>query len=156
MAAALYPMTARRAGHCGYAPRVPQGSPTLRYLRTLLPTWRFFEAPDVVPQLEVRALGDERWQDALPPLARPLGALWWNGEHTMRLAEHAALDALIEELDGCPVERVPSLPSFRTARALAERHLGEGAARYELRIVVVGDGAPEEVFRSGPLEPPVR
>lgn len=139
-----------------YARPVSSGSPTLRYLRTLLPTWRFFAAPDVEPRLEARPVGGPSWQDVLPPLPRPLGALLLNGEHNLRLAEHAALEALLEELDGCPVDQVPSLPSFRTARALAERHLGPSVDRYELRVMAVGEGPEEEVFRSGPLERPVR
>lgn len=137
----------------GLAALLPRrGGPTLGYLRSLAPTWRFFETVDVVPVLEAVACGPDGverggWVEVLEVARHGPLAAFWNAEHNLRLAESAVVESLLEELDGCPEDRVETLVAHRLARRLVERRL-EGASHYRFRVLATEGEAEEEVYRS--------
>lgn len=137
----------------GLAALLPRrGGASLGYLRSLAPTWRFFETVDVVPVLEAVACGPDGverggWVEVLETVPRGPLAAWWNAEHNLRLAESAVVESLLEELDGCPEDRVERLVAHRLARRLVERRL-EGASHYRFRVLATEGETEEEVYRS--------
>lgn len=121
-----------------------------RLLRTLVPSWRFFAEIDAVPILEYQ-VGEGPWREGLPPVPRGIGSLVLNGPSNLRLAEHGVVEALLEELDGLPVDRAPSLLRYRMVQAMVEARMREAGevGPYAFRLVASDGVSPdEEVFRS--------
>lgn len=135
-----------------------RGGPTLTYLRSLAPTWRFFETVDVVPHLEACACdaagqptGD--WEEVLPPPPRGPSTFFFNGAHTLRLAEHGVVEALLDELDGCAEEDVPRLVGDQLVRRMVARHFGGRGVRWaRYRVLDVQPSEQGELYRSPPWE----
>ncbi len=135
--------------------RRPLSSKAWLLLRSLLPSWRFFE--DVVPGprlwFQVAAQGQDfgPWQPALVPPQRVRFLL--NPEGNLQLAYQSLVEQLQAELDGMPFETAPTLTPYRLVQELVKeraRGLGDTCAvlptRYRFRLCSAEDG--EVAFQS--------
>lgn len=135
--------------------RRPARSPAWLLLRSLFPSWRFFEQIAPVPTLSYRVavsgsdLGG--WQDALPPVARTPLSLVLNARGNLHLAQQSLVERLSDELDGdaTPETVVESVSYGMVQRlVLAElrrRSRGDAPIRYQFRLTL-----PEPSTRPGP------
>lgn len=116
-------------------------------LRSLLPSWRFFEQVEAGPTLSFRPLTAQDVEfisvlEATP--GRP--ALLLNAAHNLRLLEQSLVEQLLDELDGLEAERALELTSYRLVQQLVERRartLGlDCGTPYQFRIEAAGDEEP--------------
>lgn len=145
------------------APRAASAHRALRPLRSLFPSWRFFDTIEttyVAHAREVPARGDVGpWRPLLPPPTRSALGLLHDPRGTLLLACHAIVDQLVDELEEAgelTVDEAEALVSFELLRNAA-RVVGPGWPRYQLRIVAcaVGQGGvltEEELYVSRVLE----
>lgn len=121
--------------------RRPLRGKAWQLLRSLLPSWRFFEDVEPGPELSFRVVtaGAEPgpWRAALTPG----GALFplLNAHGNLHLAEQSLVEQLEAELDGAELEGAPQLVPYRLVQRLVEARLraSEGAergVRYQFRI----------------------
>jgi hypothetical protein len=122
--------------------RKPLRSKTWVLLRSLLPSWRFFEDVEPGPELSFRVVlnGAEPgpWRAALtPPHGSSLPLV--NARGNLHLAAQSLVEQLEAELDGVELELAPQLVPYRLVQRLVEMQLrrvglGESGTRYQFRI----------------------
>jgi hypothetical protein len=128
----------------------------LRFLRALLPSWRFFDRAAPSPQLFVRTDGTWRAFDGGPrPALTPLFAPRAN----LHLAYASVVEQLVAELGDLDLEgdapadgierdpRVTELVGYQLVARIAETQVTTGT-NYQWKIVVAGDDyivSPERI-----------
>jgi hypothetical protein len=121
--------------------RRPLRGKTWLLLRSLLPSWRFFEDVEPGPELSFRVVtaGAEPgpWRAALAPRSSVLPLV--NARGNLHLAEQSLVEQLEAELDGVELERAPELVPYRLVQRLVEARLREAGGveagvRYQFRI----------------------
>lgn len=131
--------------------RRPLRSKAWLLLRSLFPSWRFFEDVEPGPELcyRVAPRGGEygEWQGVLEPRAASHG-LVLNAAGNLRLAYQSLIEQLEAELDGVQRNVAPTLVPYRLVQRLVEQRLrsaGNGAGfRYQFRIGDASDGYVSE------------
>jgi hypothetical protein len=129
--------------------------------RVLLPSWRFFEAPDLHFTLEVRtwdAAGATGALHTLPPRTeRSLTSLFYAPEANLALAGHDLVETLVSELaerGAIAFEAAEQLSAYKRVQHMARFFLREqvaSAVRYQLKLSSHSpDGSTEELFLSPP------
>lgn len=123
------------------------------FLRTLFPSWRFFEDLNWVPKLDALNLErmNESWSQCVPDEKRSLMAVVLNPRGNLRLALQSALEQLASELADLPegAERAfAQSVSYGIVRQIAQNRLMElgrlkRGDRYQFRISSTQPG-PEE------------
>jgi hypothetical protein len=143
------------------SPALPHGA----LLRSLFPSWRFFDANEPSLCLYARVLEGERelapFAPLLPAQQRGWLALLFNPRGNLLLAYHGLLDALVSELaerGPTPIEQAERLVSYRLvqnlARALLGREAGGPRLQYQLKLVANGPAPAErEELLLSPLYP---
>lgn len=114
--------------------RQPLTARTWVLLRSLLPSWRFFEDIEPGPELLYCVVQDGRdgeWQPVLVPPARR--GFWLNAEGNLYLAQQSLVEQLWSELDGVAVEAAPRLTSYRLVQRLIAARTPANA-RYRFRL----------------------
>jgi hypothetical protein len=116
--------------------RRPVQSKAWQLLRSLLPSWRFFEDVEPGAELSFRILPEGDWLPAIvPPATR---GFFLNARGNLSLLQQSLAEQLLAELDGVEVSQAPSLVSYRLVQHLIEaraRELGSKAAsRYVFRL----------------------
>jgi hypothetical protein len=130
-------------------------------LRSLFPSWRFFDAQEPSLCLYARVLQGEReiapFAPLLPEQQRGPLALLFNPRGNLLLAYHSLLDRLVGELaerGPTPIEHAERLVSYRLVQNLALRFLprepGAEGLQYQLKLVASGPepGEREELLLS--------
>ncbi|RYZ09790.1 MAG: hypothetical protein EOO73_02600 [Myxococcales bacterium] len=115
--------------------RQPLTSRTWVLLRSLLPSWRFFEDVEPGPELRFCLSKDGSagtWQPVLVPPARR--GFFLNAEGNLYLAEQSLVEQLWSELDGVTLEAAPGLTSYRLVQRLIVERM-QPNARYRFRLV---------------------
>jgi hypothetical protein len=123
-------------------------------LRSLLPSWRFFEEVDVGPELSFRVVVNGKpgpWYEAIERSAqRP--SLWLNPQGNLELLKYSLVDQLVDDLGHVAAEHVAGLVSYRLVRLLVEEAQPiRGAplgSSYQFRITREEDAQP--LFTSVP------
>ena len=127
-------------------PRRALGGAGVHLLRCLWPSWRFFDVVAPPPQLRFRLLADSSaadtavtgaWQSASVPEPRSWLSLFVDARGNLELAYGTLAERLLEELDGCSVERAQELVSYRLVRRQIEarlRELGHVGACYQFSL----------------------
>lgn len=118
-------------------------------LRSLLPSWRFFEEVEPGPELRFCVVGsgsEGGWRPVLTPPARR--GFFLDAESNLHLARQSLVEQLWSELDGVEPQAAPSLTSYRLVKRLVEERMRElegrtTTARYRFRLV--SSEAPHEV-----------
>lgn len=129
------------------------GGVAARALRSLLPSWRFFDTIAPVPTLEARSCGQPGtgcgpWERLLaaPPTRAPLRLLH-NPFENLRLAHYALLERLVDdlaELEAGDDERVVALVSYQLVLRLVRSELqGRGAPPYFQFRLMLAREAPD-------------
>jgi hypothetical protein len=134
-------------------------------LRSLFPSWRFFDANEPSLCLYARVLQGEReiapFAPLLPAHGRGALALLFNPRGNLLLACHSLLDRLVSELaerGPTPIEEAERLVSYRLVQNLALRLLAREPStlglQYQLKLEATGPepGEREELLLS-PLYP---
>lgn len=114
--------------------RRPLRGRTWSLLRSLLPSWRFFEDVEPGPELFFCVVKDGRdgaWQPALVPPTRR--GLFFNAEGNSYLARQSLVEQLLSELDGVAVDAAPRLTSYQLVQRIVLERLPE-QARYRFRL----------------------
>lgn len=143
------------------SPSLPHGA----LLRSLFPSWRFFDANEPSLCLYARVLEGEReiapFAPLLPEQGRSALALLFNPRGNLLLACHGLLERLVSELaelGPTPIEEAERLVAYRLVQNLALRFLarepGARGLQYQLKLVASGPdpGEREELLLS-PLYP---
>jgi len=116
--------------------RRPIQSKAWQLLRSLLPSWRFFEDVEPGPELSFRVLPLGDWRPAIEP-AKTRG-FFLNPRGNLSLLEQSLAEQLLAELDGVEVSQAAGLVSYQLVQGLVEarvRELGLGtASRYQFRL----------------------
>lgn len=137
--------------------RKPLPGPRVALLRSLLPSWRFFEAPEGQVLLLARDAGgeDEAFFPALPAPTRDLSTLLFAPHGNLLLACHDLVDALVSELaelGPTQLEQAEQLVSYRLVQNMVQWQLRARQPRlaaYQLKLVSQShDGQLEELFVS--------
>lgn len=124
-------------------------------LRSLFPSWRFFESIGPALALSYRsAIGGGElgpWQEALPPVPRTALSLVFNPRGNLRLASQSLVERLLDDLESLTPEQAPHSVSYQLVQSLICGKLGAlpGAEerRYQFRLTLP-EGAEECVFVS--------
>lgn len=132
--------------------RQPLRSKAWLLLRSLFPSWRFFEDVEPGPELSLRVVSSDGHYGPWLPVIEPgvgFGALVFNAEGNLRLAYQSLVEQLEAELDGVTLSLAPSLVPYRLVQRLVERRARalSGAAtavRYQFRIGDAQDGFVSE------------
>lgn len=127
--------------------RRPLRSKAWGLLRSLLPSWRFFEDVEPGPELCCRVALQGReygaWQGVLEQGAGAPRVLL-NAAGNLRLAYQSLVEQLEAELDGVERSLAPTLVPYRLVQRLVEQRLrsaGSAAgARYQFCIGNASDG----------------
>lgn len=109
-------------------------------LRSLFPSWRFFEEVEPGPQLLFCVVvGGEQgpWQPVLTPVRRR-GVLL-NAAGNLHLAQQSLVEQLWSELDGISLDAAPQLTVYQLVQRLVVERLRElglatSGARYRFRL----------------------
>jgi len=105
-------------------------------LRSLLPSWRFFEDVEPGPELSFRVLPEGDWLPAIVPATTR--GFFLNARGNLSLLQQSLAEQLLTDLDGVEVSRAPSLVSYQLVQRLIEarvRALGfSSASRYVFRL----------------------
>ena len=133
--------------------RQPLRGGAWRLLRSLLPSWRFFEDIELGPELSFRVWQGAQpgaWQPALPAPTRRLSSVLLDADGNLHLARQSLVEQLWSELDGQEVDAATTLVSYRLVQLLvvqraAELGLAHAGARYQFRL---GSAQPGEGFVS--------
>ncbi|HWA73132.1 MAG TPA: hypothetical protein VG937_12375 [Polyangiaceae bacterium] len=131
-------------------------SPAWLLLRSLFPSWRFFEQIAPVPQLQYRvapADGDfGPWRDALPPIARTPGSLLLNASGNLQLAYQSLVERLSDDLDGTAPESIPGSVSYELVERLVRTRVAlttEGEEqRFQFQLTLPEGSEPSPFFLS--------
>jgi hypothetical protein len=118
--------------------RRPLTSRTWGLLRSLLPSWRFFEDVEPGPELlycVVQDGEDGAWQPALTPPAQR--GLFLNAQGNLYLAQQSLVEQLWAELDGVETDAVSGLVSYRLVRRLVAERVPKDA-HYRFKLVSGG------------------
>jgi hypothetical protein len=144
----------------GRSERALMRGTSARLLRSLFPSWRFFEAGEPSLCLLVRVLQDGReltpFAPVLPAQPRGVGALLLNPRGNLLLACHALLEQLVDRLaeqGATPLQEAEQLPEYRLVQNLACAFLApRPGAHYQLKLISTAPGAgqSEELFVSPP------
>lgn len=130
-----------------------------RLWRALLPSWRFFEAPDVSYLLLARTYDeppDERNATPFIPVIRPrphgAATCLFAPVGNLVLACHGLVEQLLQELserEAFPFDQAEQLTSYKRVQHMVGYFLPQ-AKHYQIKVVVEQpDGSPgEEVFLS--------
>jgi hypothetical protein len=129
--------------------RRPLQGTTWLLLRSLLPSWRFFEDIELGPELTfcLCPVGGEPgpWLRALAPPPRRLLGLLSNPDGNTHLALRSVVDQLWSELDGTPADEAERLVPYRLVMRLVELRARElhpsAGAHYRFRL---SEGAESE------------
>jgi hypothetical protein len=128
--------------------RRPLQGKTWTYLRSLFPSWRFFDDVEPGPVLEFRIESEDalptEWQAALATVQR--AGLFLNAEGNLRLAYQSLVEQLVGDLDGVEVTAAPSLVAYRLAQCVVQeraRALGLMRPRGSYRMRVRSGGEIE-------------
>lgn len=125
--------------------------------RALLPSWRFFESPDVSYLLLARVCdgaADAPFVPVIPAAARtPLSALY-APQHNLTLACHGLVEALAQELaERTPIEltQAEQLVSYRRVQRLVCFYMPT-VQRYQIKLVAEQpDGSEQEELFVSPI-----
>jgi hypothetical protein len=134
-------------------------SQSVNLLRSLFPSWRFFEVPEGQLLLLARAVSEQStdapFGAAIPPARRNLATPLFSPHGNLQLACHDLVDALVQELaeqPGIRLEQAEQLVSYRLVQNLVQwqmRERGDAPSAYQLKLVSQGvDGQEQELFVS--------
>ena len=130
-------------------------SPALGRVRALFPAWRLFDRAVASPALFVRfAIGSSAlgpWS-AVRPRRRGRAVRWlFAPDDNLALAYQAAVDQLASELGDLDESGEPGeLVSYELVARIAAAGIPAGA-RFQWKLVVVGDRGPEDYLVSREL-----
>jgi hypothetical protein len=137
---------------------------TLVVLRSLFPSWRFFEEVTEVPMLQYRTSADglhfDDWKTALTRPVRRWHTIFVNPLGNLYLAYHSLLEYFEEELRLASVGSQPTdLVSYDLIAEVVRKSIQQSSSkgsRFQFRISRVFQGSPleeaQEVFVSLPME----
>ena len=114
--------------------RQPLTGRTWVLLRSLLPSWRFFEDVEPGPELLYCVVGrgeGETWQPVLVPPSRR--GFFLNAQGNLYLAQQSLVEQLWSELDGVEVDAAPRLTTYQLVQRLIAERVPE-RARYRFRL----------------------
>jgi hypothetical protein len=134
-------------------------NPSVTLLRSLFPSWRFFEAPEGQLLLLARRVSDDAdpatFEPAIPTAPRNLTTLLFSPHGNLQLACHDLVDALVQELSerhSTRLEDAEQLVSYRLLQNMVQwqlRQCGTAPSAYQLKLVSQGsDGSQQELFMS--------
>lgn len=121
--------------------RRPLEGKSFLYLRSLFPSWRFFEDAEAGPTLwfcvESSEAPEAPWQPAL--LSRTASGFWLNAEGNLLLAQQSLVEQLLSELDGVREDVAPTLTAYRLIQRLVEEtarksRTSSAPVRYRFRL----------------------
>lgn len=131
--------------------------------RVLVPSWRFFESPDVEFVLEVRVrrgnAEPSAFRPAIPPWRRGPLSLLFSPQHNLRLACHDLVERWVAELGEqgeIGAEELEALASYaRVKHAVAYflRDEGDTALLYQLQLSSVSEAGELEPLFLSPYYP---
>jgi hypothetical protein len=126
--------------------RRPLSGTAWMLLRSLLPSWRFFEDVEPGPALSFRVASSDGqygpWREAIEPRAGA-SALLLNAEGNLRLSYQSLVEQLEAELDGVELTVAPNLVPYRLVQRLVEQRAKQQSGdvrRYQFRIGDADDG----------------
>jgi hypothetical protein len=155
--AALFVLLALLLAAVSLGQRRPLPGPSVALLRSLLPSWRLFEAPEGQVLLLARSAGsaEEAFVPAIPAPARGLTSLLFAPRGNLLLACHDLVDSLVSdlaELGPTQLEQAEQLVSYRLVQNMVQWQLRARhphLAAYQLKLVSRSqDGLLEELFVS--------
>lgn len=131
------------------------GAPGWLLLRSLFPSWRFFESIGPAAILSYRTALSDRdfgpWQDALPPVPRTPLALFFNPRGNLHLASQSLGERLLDDLESLTPDQAPHSVSYQLVQNLIRGKLGAPAngeeRRYQFRLSLP-ESAEESLFVS--------
>ena len=119
----------------------------MRLLRSLVPSWKFFEDVGHTPMLFFRSCeGDQvwsEWQRFHRPIQRRAWNLFFNPELNLQLAEKSVLEQAIS--DSSPV-------TLKMIGDMIESHLPAQIQSYQFKISVFDGIDSEEIYLSSEIE----
>lgn len=131
-------------------------APAWTLLRSLFPSWRFFESIAPTPTLSYRvaSAGEDfgPWHDALPPVPRTPLSLLLNARGNLHLACQSLVERLFDDLDSLRPEEAADSVSYQLVQRLVfakltERPAAEPNRCYQFRLTLP-DSDDEECFVS--------
>lgn len=132
-------------------------SPNIVLWRALLPSWRFFEGPDVSYVLLARACDEgleTPFAPVIPERCSQLPTLLFAPQGNLVLACHGLVEALmyeLAELGPTALEKAEQLVSYRRVQHLVCFFL-QSAQRYQLKVVAEeADGTLGEALFVSPI-----
>lgn len=125
-------------------------------LRSLFPSWRFFEQIAPVPHLRYRVAAAQGnfgpWRDALPPVARTAGSLLLNARGNLQLAYQSLVERLADDIDGMAPESIPETVSYQLVQRLVlervEFRAEAEVRRYQFQLSLPEASEPDVFFVS--------
>jgi len=142
--------------------RRPVAGQSVALLRALLPSWRFFEAPEGYVLLLARAVSsstEEPFMPALPVAARGVSGWLFSARGNLRTACHDLVDALVSDLaerEATPIQQAEQLVSYRLVQNMVQwqlRAAGRSFDAYQLKLVAVHSHGAEEELLVSPVYP---
>ena len=152
-------------------PRRELGSRGLMLLRSLFPSWRFFDAPGEYPSLSYRVCPKPATQPGpwiecpSPPPARGIRELAYNPAGNLYFACHTLISQLVSDLQSIPdeqPERITQTPSYALVRNLVSHSIRStdpaATGTYQFKIIAHDPTQPqgaqqaEEVILLSPWE----
>jgi hypothetical protein len=122
-------------------PRAASAHRALRPLRSLFPSWRFFDAIEDTNIMYAREVSEHGapgpWQPLVPAPPRTLLSLIYTPRGNLLLACHAVVDQLVDELEEAGEltrDEVEALVSYQLLGGVV-RVIGPAWPRYQLRLV---------------------
>lgn len=132
--------------------------PSVALLRSLFPSWRFFETPEEQVLLLARCVAEGEsgpFLPAIPAAPRGLSTLLFSARGNLLLACHDLVDSLVCELSErgtIQLSQAEQLTSYRLVQNMVCWHLRQhspGLSAYQLKLVSrAADGSDEELFVS--------
>lgn len=131
-------------------------APAWLLLRSLFPSWRFFEQIAPAPVLRYRVAEASTdfgpWQDALSRVARTPGSLFLNSRGNVQLACQSLVERLVDELDSVAPNSLPEAVSYQLVQRLVRSRLSattEAEPRcYQFQIALLDSDEEHACFVS--------
>ncbi len=118
-------------------------------LRTLVPSWRFFETAGWLPALSMRFEGEWDWHPVLVPPRRGLRHLFFNPEGNLHLALQTVLERLVMEINELP--EGGTLPASSENYGLVRNLCSSRAGGRSFQFRITGEG--ENILVSPVMRP---
>jgi hypothetical protein len=129
------------------AKRRPARSPAWMLLRSLFPSWRFFESIAPAPILSYRVARGQQgfgaWQAALLPVPRTPLSLVLNARGNLHLANRSLVERFFDDLDSMAPEQAAQSVSYQLVQRLVRSELGAVAPSedrlYQFKLTLPDD-----------------